>query len=201
MIDVEGLRQVFERAALEGRYRAVEVRIRGHDDDRDLRMPLLHFGQQLEARFARHADVGDEHLRFVQRERLPHLVGGGERLVGNALARERLLEHPADRAVVVDDPYGVLARAGRGGALRFRYGAHSWTPTLAAGAAALPPERARFRAASLHPFAIGHRPVSAAAHARSRALRAWASPCSRGRPRGGPAALIAAVPPTTAGAR
>ena len=75
-------------------------------------MPLLHLGEQLKARFAGHADVGDQHLRLAARERLQHLVRRGERLVRNAFARERLLEHPADRAVVVDDPDGVAAHAG-----------------------------------------------------------------------------------------
>ena len=42
VVDVERLRQVFERAALERGDRAVEVRVRGHDDDRHLRMALLH---------------------------------------------------------------------------------------------------------------------------------------------------------------
>ena len=37
-------------------------------------MPLLHLGEQLKARFARHPDVGDEHLRLIARERLQHLV-------------------------------------------------------------------------------------------------------------------------------
>ena len=46
-------------------------------------------------------------------ERLQHFVRGGERLVRNALARERLLEHPADRAIVVDDPDDVAAFAAR----------------------------------------------------------------------------------------
>ncbi len=66
-------------------------------------------------RFAGHADVGDQHLRLVERERLQHFVRGRERLVGDALARERLLEHPADRAVVVDDPHDLMLPSPRGG--------------------------------------------------------------------------------------
>ena len=42
VVDVEGLRQVFEGAALERRDRAVEIRVRGHDDHRDVRIALLH---------------------------------------------------------------------------------------------------------------------------------------------------------------
>jgi hypothetical protein len=55
-------------------------------------------------------------------------------------------------------------------------------PTLAAVAAALPPRGALFREASLLEFDIRYIGVSAAVHARSRALRASASPCSRRRP-------------------
>ena len=39
-VDVEGLGQIFERAALIGRNGAVEVGIRGHDDDRQVRVRL-----------------------------------------------------------------------------------------------------------------------------------------------------------------
>ena len=41
LVDVERLGQIFERAALERRDRAVEIRVRGHDDDRQLGMALL----------------------------------------------------------------------------------------------------------------------------------------------------------------
>ena len=65
VVDVERLRQVLERAALERRHRAVEVRVRGHDDHRHVRIALLDLVEQREARFARHADVGDQHLRLA----------------------------------------------------------------------------------------------------------------------------------------
>ena len=107
VIDVERLRQILEGAALERRDRAVEIRVRGHDDHRQLRAALLHLVEQHEARFARHPDVGDEHRRLARRERLQHLRRGHERPERNVLARERFLEHPADRAVVVDDPDGL----------------------------------------------------------------------------------------------
>ena len=58
LIDIKGLGQVFESATLKARHCAVEVRKRGHDDDRQLGMAQLHLLQQLQARRARHADVG-----------------------------------------------------------------------------------------------------------------------------------------------
>src|SRR5258708_4479535 len=60
--------------------------------------------QQLEARESRHADVRHQHLRSAAGERLERLLSGGERAEGNAFPAERFLDHPADGAVVVDDP-------------------------------------------------------------------------------------------------
>ena len=37
LVDVEGLGQILERAALVGRHRAAQIRVRGHDDDRQRR--------------------------------------------------------------------------------------------------------------------------------------------------------------------
>jgi hypothetical protein len=139
VVDVERLGQVLERAALERLHGAVEVRVRGHHDDRDVRKALLDLGEQRDARLARHPDVGDEHLRLAHRERLQHLVRRAERLVGDALARERLLEHPADRAVVVDDPHGAdrFAAARRLVVVGMHACVPSWIrPARAAGRAA-----------------------------------------------------------------
>jgi hypothetical protein len=41
MIDVERLRQIFVRTALKRRDRALQIRIRGHDDDGHVRKTLL----------------------------------------------------------------------------------------------------------------------------------------------------------------
>ena len=105
LVDVEGLGQVFESAALEGRHGGIEVGIGGHDDHRQLGMALLHMAQQVEAVAARHADVRHQHLRLLAAvERRQRVVGGAEGFRGNVLPAERLFQHPADGAVVVDDP-------------------------------------------------------------------------------------------------
>ena len=49
VVDVERLRQVLVGAALERRDRAVEIRIRGHDDHRHVRVARLHLVEQLPA--------------------------------------------------------------------------------------------------------------------------------------------------------
>src|SRR5581483_3946610 len=77
---------------------------RGHHDHRHLGMLFLHLLQQLEPRHARHADVGDEHLGRLAGKRVERIARGGEGVVRDALAGQRLLHDPADRAVVVDYP-------------------------------------------------------------------------------------------------
>ena len=70
------------------------------------RQALLQPLHQLQPREAGHADVAHDHLRHLVVEAVERFLGDGEGAVRDALARERLLEHPADRAVVVDDPDG-----------------------------------------------------------------------------------------------
>jgi hypothetical protein len=140
VIDIEGLRQILEGTALECGDGAVEIGIRSHDDHWNLRMPLLDLGQQREPRLARHADVGDQHLRLADGERLQHFIGRGKRLEGNTLARQRLFQDPADRSVVVDDPHGLCLAAAR----RFVIvGVHRFAHSLLARISRL---RASFRA-------------------------------------------------------
>jgi hypothetical protein len=75
-IHVERLGEVFKRAALERRHGAVQIRIRGHDDDRQPGVLGLDGLQKIQPRAARHADVGNQDLRrfFVERvERVAHV--------------------------------------------------------------------------------------------------------------------------------
>ncbi|MNX19999.1 hypothetical protein D3C86_499330 [compost metagenome] len=63
LVDVERLGQVFEGAALVGVDRAVEIRVRRHDDDGQIRLAAVDLLQQAEAVYARHADIGEDHVR------------------------------------------------------------------------------------------------------------------------------------------
>ena len=70
--------------------------------------------QQLQTRLTGHPDVGKQDLRrFNPQFELGNGFGGrGETLERNPLAGQCFLEHPADGAVVIDDPdrfHGVLA--------------------------------------------------------------------------------------------
>ena len=104
LVDVERLRQVFERAALVRRDGAVEIGVRRHHDHRQSRPLAADLLEQVEAAAAGHADVGHEHVRLLAAERGKHRVGVVERRRLHAALPEGPLEHPADRRVVVDDP-------------------------------------------------------------------------------------------------
>ena len=62
LVDVEGLRQVLEGAALIGRHRRIQIRVRSHDDHRQSGPRDLDLLQQIEAAAAGHADVGHQHI-------------------------------------------------------------------------------------------------------------------------------------------
>jgi hypothetical protein len=63
--------------------------------------------QEVDAGAAGHADVGDQHLRLVGRQRGHDVAAAAEAAHGELLAAERLLEDEADGLVVVDDPDGL----------------------------------------------------------------------------------------------
>ena len=113
--DVEGLRQIFEGAALKGRDRAVEIRKGRHDDDGKIGRDFLHAREEIHAREARHPDVGNEHKGALGfggfnglkgRERILTALEGP---AADAFTRERAVEYPADGAVVVDHPHRFAA--------------------------------------------------------------------------------------------
>ncbi len=103
-VDVERLRQVLERAALVRGHRAVQVGVRRDHDHRDIgigpREPL----HELEAAHIGHSNVGHEHVGPIALERGEELPAGIERARNHVRLLQRLLEHPAHRLVVVDDP-------------------------------------------------------------------------------------------------
>ena len=104
LVDVEGLGQVFERAALVGGHRAAQVGVRRHHDDGQSRVPLVHIAQQFQARLARHADVGHQHIGRFAAQRGQRGFGGLEQPRHHARILQGAFQHPADRSVVVDQP-------------------------------------------------------------------------------------------------
>ena len=106
---VEGLGQVFKRAPLEGRHRAVQVGVRRHDDHGQPRLQLTHLFEQLQPRASRHPDVADENLGALPcgiaygdiGQGIQHFAGMRETARGQVLAGQRLFEDEADRRVVI----------------------------------------------------------------------------------------------------
>ncbi len=104
LVDVEGLGQIFEGASLIRRHRCVQVRVRGHYDDRQARPRPLNFLEQVQAAAPGHADVRHQHIRHIGAQRRDDIVGLIEAPRGHAAAFQRLLEHPANGGIVVDQP-------------------------------------------------------------------------------------------------
>ena len=104
LVDVEGLGQVLECAALIGGHRRVQIGMCGHHDDGQPGPRHLNFLEQLETAASRHSDVGHQYVGCVGAQRCQDIVGLVEALRSHAAALQRLLEHPPDRSVVVDQP-------------------------------------------------------------------------------------------------
>ncbi len=107
-VDVEGFGQILECAALKSRHRALKVREGGHDDDRHLWLFGADALEQVDAGDAGHADVAHNHPGWLAGEQRQRLGRRFEQAARDAFALQGLLEHPADRAVVIDDPDGLV---------------------------------------------------------------------------------------------
>ncbi len=106
---VKGLGQVFKCAALESRDGAVQIRVGGHDDDRQLRVVLMHLFQQLQAIAAWHADIADQHRRgqcLVAHafKGFQYFLGMHKAARGQLLAGECLFQYESDRRVIIHYP-------------------------------------------------------------------------------------------------
>ena len=108
--NVERLRQILKRTALERLHRRVQVRERGHHDDGQGRTPRFDAGEHLYPAFSRHAHVRQNRLRratprgerdFESGERL---AGVGKHPYRKSFLPERPFEHPANGLIVVDNP-------------------------------------------------------------------------------------------------
>ena len=91
LINIEGLRQVFEGAALKRRHGPFQIGVGGHDDDRDLCEPAVYVVEQGQAVRARHADVADDGVGGAVREPADRAVGVFEADDVHIHARQGLL--------------------------------------------------------------------------------------------------------------
>ena len=101
LAQVERLRQVFERAPLGRLDRGQQRVLRAHDDDAQLRADLLDARDQVEAVLVRHDHVGDDEVALAVRDPAPQGRGiaGHPHIVPEP--DQRLVQHHADRAIVV----------------------------------------------------------------------------------------------------
>jgi hypothetical protein len=63
-----------------------------------------HLAQQVDARAARHADIGEQHVGCVIAQGRQRGFGGIEGARHHAAGAQRELEHPADLSVVFHEP-------------------------------------------------------------------------------------------------
>ena len=110
--EVERFRQIFVGTGFGGPDRRHEGVLRAHDDDRQLRSRLLDARQHVEGVFVRHHHVGDDQIALARRDPAPQRgrIRGHANVMSRA--RQRLVEHGADRGIVVGDQ-DVAAHAHR----------------------------------------------------------------------------------------
>src|SRR5262245_30094739 len=103
LVKVEGLRQILIGTALGRRDRGHEGILRAHDDDRQIGPHLLDAGDEVEGVLVGHEHVGDDEIALALIDPAPECrrVAGHPRRVTRT--GERLVEHGADRGVVVGD--------------------------------------------------------------------------------------------------
>ena len=112
LVQVEGLRQIFEGALLGGRQRRHQRVLRAHDDDRQIGPQLLHARNEIEGVLVGHDDVGDDDVTLALADPAPERRRVAGRSRREAGARQRLIEHGADGSVVVGDENGASGHIG-----------------------------------------------------------------------------------------
>ena len=104
LVDIKGLGEIFERAALIRGDRRIKVGVGRDDDHRQGRMQRLDFAEELEAAAPRHTDVSHQHIGRLEAQRSERFVGLVEGAGDHAAAAQRLFQYPAYRGVVVHQP-------------------------------------------------------------------------------------------------
>src|SRR5690606_27182591 len=76
------------------------------------REALADLRQHVEAAGAGHADVGNDHVGLLLAQAAEQAVRAVEALGGQAALLQGLFQHPADGAIVIDDPDGFAVAHG-----------------------------------------------------------------------------------------
>jgi hypothetical protein len=104
---LERLREVIERAALDRLHGGVQVPVRGDDDDRRVRRDGAQFRERGEAVHAGQAHVEEHDIRRVASGFSESVFGGRGDIDAVLLALERAPQRPRDGFFVVDDENGM----------------------------------------------------------------------------------------------
>ena len=108
LVQIERLGQIFVSAPLGRGDRRHEGVLRAHDDDRQVGTQLLHARNEIEGVLVGHQHVGDDEIALALADPAPQRGGVAGRARRVAGAGERLIEHGADRGVVVGDENSCL---------------------------------------------------------------------------------------------
>src|SRR5205085_5067420 len=105
LAQIEGLRQVFKGAALGCLDRGQQRALRAHHDDAQFRAHLFDARDQVETVLVWHDDVGDDEVALAIGDPTPQRRGiaGHPNIVPEP--GERLVEHRADRPIVIGYKY------------------------------------------------------------------------------------------------
>ncbi len=103
LVQIEGLGQIFVSAALGRGDRGHKGVLRAHHDDRQVGPELLDARNEIEGALVGHQDVGDDEVALPLADPAPQRcsVACGARRI--ARPRQGLVEHGADRGVVIGD--------------------------------------------------------------------------------------------------
>ena len=107
-VDVEWLGQVLEGATAVGRHGAVQVGVGRHDDHRQLRVLIMHGGQQIQPVDAWHADVADDGVGTLFFQAVQKVLTILEALCMQPGFGQGFFQYPADGLVVIQYPDGVV---------------------------------------------------------------------------------------------
>jgi hypothetical protein len=101
-LDVHRLRQKIHRASLHRLHRRIDAAVGGHHDDGRLVRERQGLVDDLEAAFAGHAEIGDDHVELLRIHQVEALIGArGDRHV--VIVLQRLLQPLTGVLLVVDD--------------------------------------------------------------------------------------------------
>src|SRR5205807_4023068 len=103
LLEIERLGQIFVGATLGGAHGGHKRVLRAHDDDGKRRPQLFDARQEVEGVLVRHHHVGDDEVALPLADPAPQRCGVAGRADFVTCTRQRLVEHGADRRVVVRD--------------------------------------------------------------------------------------------------